>query len=62
MNKYEYVTLESEKKLGGKYTKHRNIIDEYAEKGYRYISYIPTKLSEHGKFIEIDLIFECTNE
>ena len=61
MVKYEYVTIKSEKWFGGKFTQHREIIDEYAEKGYRYVGYIPIKLTEHGRFKEMDLIFESRN-
>ena len=58
MAKYEYVTIDNEKRVGGKFTLHRETINEYAKKGYKYVGYIPTKLSDMGKFTEIDLIFE----
>ena len=58
MVKYEYVTIDNEKWVGGKFTQHREIINDYAKKGYKYVGYIPTKLSDMGKFTEIDLIFE----
>ena len=58
MPKYEYVTIESEKKLGAQFSKHREIISQYASKGYKYVGHIPTKMSDPGKIIEIDLIFE----
>jgi hypothetical protein len=60
MRKYEYVTIRSEAKLSGKYTKHREIIKEYAEKGYKYAGNIPTSVSANGQIMEIDLIFEVT--
>jgi hypothetical protein len=58
--KYEYVTVEREKDIdmSAQFTKHREIIDEYAKKGYRYVGYIPTKIHAHGKIIDMDLIFE----
>jgi hypothetical protein len=58
MVKYEYVTIENEKKASGKYTKHREVIDEYAKKGFKYVGYVPTKLSAYGLVNELDLIFE----
>ncbi len=37
---------------------HREIIDEYAAQGWRYVGYVPTKFSGEGGTKEIDLIFE----
>ena len=59
MKKYEYVSI----KMGGFLSsellgKHQEIIDSYAEKGYRYVGYIPTKIENAGRIMEIDLIFE----
>lgn len=34
------------------------MIDEYAAKGYRYVGYIPTNISDYGKIKDMDLIFE----
>jgi len=34
------------------------LYDEYAEKGWRYVGFIPTKMSDYGKLKEMDLIFE----
>ena len=58
MKRYEYVQL----KVGGivfngNYD-HRNIIDIYAKKGYRYVGYMPTDFTAHGKMNQVDLIFE----
>jgi len=58
MYKYEFVTIGNEKFMGAKYTRHRNIIDEYAKNGYRYVGFIPTKTTDWGKFMTIDLVFE----
>lgn len=38
--------------------KHREIIDEYALKGYCYAGYVPTGMDAYGKVNLIDLIFE----
>lgn len=37
---------------------HRDIINEYVQKGYRYIGYVPTEITGSGELIKIDLIFE----
>ena len=37
---------------------HREIIDKYAEMGYRYVGYIPTNFGPYGRIIHVDLIFE----
>ncbi len=58
MKKYEYVTVYIGRLVGAKTERHREIIDKYAELGYRYVGYIPTSINDHGKFKEIDLIFE----
>ena len=59
MKKYEYVNISIDNFfLGSGSEKHRQIIDEYAAKGYRYVGYIPTKITSHGKIVEMDLIFE----
>ena len=58
MKKYEYVNINIDGFLGSGSEEHRQIIDEYAAKGYRYVGYIPTKITPHGKIVEMDLIFE----
>lgn len=60
MYQYEYVTLY----VGGGFwlnnsqCEHRDIINEYAQKGWRYVGYIPTQFSGEGGTKELDLIFE----
>lgn len=46
--------------LSTKSTAHRDIIDEYAAKGYRYAGWFPSKMSNmlSGVLEEIELIFE----
>lgn len=58
MKKYEYVrkSIATFWKAGS--TDHRQIIDEYAARGFRYVGYIPTKIEGYGRVTEIDLIFE----
>ena len=59
MYKYEYVNISFEKGFTKvKLVQHRAIIDEFAQKGYRFVGYIPTKESGYGMLAEIDLVFE----
>ena len=58
MKKYVYVNVHIGKFFGAKSEEHRIIIDEYAAKGYRYVGYVPTNISDYGKIIDMDLIFE----
>lgn len=62
MKKYEYVPVHIGKFFGAKSKKHKQIIDEYAQKGYRYVGYIPTVIEEFGKIKDMDLIFEKEEE
>lgn len=58
MKKYEYVTVVINRLIGAKSDEHREIIDSQARKGWRYVGYIPTKISDYGKIKEMDLVFE----
>ncbi len=58
MKKYEYVNVKIGKFVGAKSEEHREIIDEYAKKGYRYVGYIPTDINDYGKIKNMDLVFE----
>lgn len=58
MYKYEYVKIHNDKLVSSVFTKHRAVIAEYAEKGYRYVGFIPIKSNSAGKIREMDLIFE----
>ena len=61
MKKYEYVTISAKTGLlSTKSTAHHEIIDEYAAKGYRYVGWFPSKMSNmlSGVLEEIELIFE----
>ena len=58
MKKYEYVSLHVGRFIGAKSKDHRQIIEEYARKGYRYVGYIPTNTSDYGKIKDMDLVFE----
>lgn len=58
MYRYEYVTLDSETIMGGRFSEHRPVIDEYAAKGWRFAGWLPAKSTDHGKITKVDLIFE----
>lgn len=62
MKKYEYINISINNLIGAKSEEHRKIIDEYAKKGYRYVGFVPTNISEYGKIKNIDLIFESDSE
>lgn len=56
----EFVRLEydNRKTAAAELDEHRQIITEYAEKGYSYVGFIPVKFGPSGKTLAIDLIFE----
>ena len=60
MKKYEYVGIKLKNNVvkDAVTIEHRNIINEYAKKGFKYIGFVPTRLGPSGKIIELDLIFE----
>lgn len=58
MKIYEFVNVKINKIVGAKSEEHRKIITEYASKGWRYVGYIPTELSDAGKIKTMDLVFE----
>lgn len=60
--KYVYVNVHIGKFFGAKSEEHRNIINQYAEKGYRYVGYIPTNISAEGEITDMDLVFEIDLE
>ena len=55
---YVRVELENNKLTNAELTAHREIIDEYVGKGYKYVGYIPVSFGPSGKTLAIDLIFE----
>lgn len=59
MKQYEFVNVSTWEMFRG-YSldnQHREIIQQYAQNGWRYVGYIPTGEME-GKTMSIDLIFE----
>ena len=62
MKKYEYVNVNIQKFIGSRSEEHRQIIDEYASKGYKYVGYIPTEIRDYGTIRSMDLVFEIELE
>ncbi len=58
MYQYEYVSVEGRLMKNPYFFGYQDIINEYAEKGWRYVGYMPTGQNGHGKVYQIDLIFE----
>ncbi|MCT1796809.1 DUF4177 domain-containing protein [Helcococcus kunzii] len=59
MYRYEYVNLNREfNAFSNDFEEYRDIIEEYAKKGYRYAGFIPVKINNNGKITILDLIFE----
>ena len=58
MKRYEYVSVHIGRLFGARSEEHRKIIDDYAKRGYRYVGFIPTDMSDYGKIKDMDLIFE----
>ena len=62
MMKYEYVNVRNAKVFSANCYEHRKIIDEYAQKGYRFVSFIPTTIEGYGRITSYDLVFEKDEE
>ncbi|GFP76654.1 DUF4177 domain-containing protein [Clostridium fungisolvens] len=56
MYKYIYVEAKTEGLFGD--ANHKELIDEYSSKGWRFITAIPTKFDGHGLIKRFDLVFE----
>lgn len=56
----EYVRLnyENNKLTTAELKNHQEVINEYTEKGYKYVGFIPVTFGPSGKILAIDLIFE----
>ena len=54
--KYIYVTAKAEGFI--READYREIIDEYSQGGWRFITAIPTNSNSHWKIKEFDLVFE----
>lgn len=58
MKRYEYVRVYIGKLIGAKLEEHQSIINDYANRGYRFVCWIPIRMTDYGKVKEIDLVFE----
>ena len=60
MKKYEYVSVKAKNNVvkDAVFSGYKEIISEYAEKGYRYVGFIPSLIGPSGKIVIIDLVFE----
>ena len=56
----EFVRLEYDNYPPGSAELHgyREVINEYAAKGYEYVGFIPAKLGPSGKILVMDLMFK----
>ena len=60
--KYVYVNVKNATLFSATSFEHRKIIDEYAKRGYRFVSYIPTTIESYGRITSFDLVFEKDEE
>ena len=59
MYKYEYVSVKI--KIGfwnDKIENYREIIDGYANRGWRFVAAVPTATGMYGRISDLDLVFE----
>lgn len=56
MYRYEYVEAQAEGFFNS--ANHREIIDQYAERGFRFITAIPTSFSSYGSIKTFDLVLK----
>lgn len=56
----EFIRLEYDNKGTGsaELNGHKEIIEEYAGKGFDYVGFIPVKFGPSGKTLAIDLMFD----
>ena len=59
--KYEYVNVKNKTHLMTSSFEYREIIDEYAKNGYRFVCFVPTTIKEFGEITSFDLVFEKTD-
>ena len=60
MFQYKYVTIYTG---GGGFLnnascEHREVINQYAAEGWRYVGWVPTRFTGNGGTKELDLVFE----
>lgn len=59
--KFVRVEYDNNRVAGAELTSHREVIEEYALKGYKYIGFVPVKLGPSGKMLALDLVFMINN-
>lgn len=65
MKKYKYVRMKC-KTFGSTYShkgengklNHREVIDDFAARGYRFVGTVPVNVECYGRIREFDLVFE----
>ena len=58
MYRYEYVNLKGGKLMVSEFEESCGIIDEYAQRGYRFVGYVPKIFLTSGCMVEMNLVFE----
>ena len=58
MKQYEYVSVHIGKLFGTASKEYREIINNYAAKGWRYVGFLPKRQRAAGFLEIIDLVFE----
>lgn len=51
------VDFKNNRVANAELTSHREIINDYASKGFKYCGFVPVKLGPSGKILAIDLVF-----
>ena len=55
---YKYIYVEAEASGVFRTANHKELIEEYSAKGWRFVTAIPTKFSGYGLIKLFDLVFE----
>ena len=55
---YKYIYVKAETDGVFREANHREIIEQYSQDGWRFITAIPTDFSGHGVIKAFDLVFE----
>ena len=56
--KFVRVEYDNNRVAGAELTSHREVIEEYTLKGYKYLGFVPVKLGPSGKILALDLVFD----
>lgn len=56
--KFIRVEYDNNRVASAELTSHREVIEEYALKGYKYLGFVPVKLGPSGKMLALDLVFD----